>query len=211
MSPYNINEAKIYIDAVNKSGGANNITKTRIANVLTRTCFKTKNILNLRQARTYVNFAVKRNFLWQRKKLSSQTNNGRSWNLCFQNTCNRLKVVVSRGTIVKFLKGLSGFFAVEQDGKICRIGIHLQALAGGDCRSGKNKAFGLKSGVSSCLSWTNRTSLNGKKPLPMAVLPRQKKGLLCWKDQTRKRYEVDGGGRWQGSPYRCSSRFGLAE
>ena len=38
-----------------------------------------------------------------------------------------------------------------------------------------------------------------------------KKGSMRRQDQTWKRYEVDGGGRWPGSPYRCSSRFGLAE
>ena len=32
-----------------------------------------------------------------------------------------------------------------------------------------------------------------------------KKGPMRWKDQRREGYKVDGGGRWPGSPYRCSS------
>ncbi len=36
----------------------------------------------------------------------------------------------------------------------------------------------------------------------MAVLPRQKKGLMRWKDQRREGYKVDGGGRPRQNPVR---------
>ena len=117
----------------------------------------------------------------------------------------------SQSLTEKFLKVSYGYFVAEQNGKICLTGIHHRVLAGEDYSSGKNRAYGLKSGVSSCRNWTNEASWTGKKHLPMAVSHRQKKGAVRWKNQTWKGYEVDGGGRWQRNPSRCSSRFGLAE
>ena len=138
-------------------------------------------------------------------------NNGKNWNLCYRSISNRPKAVVSHAAIERFSKALFGCCEVELDGMICRIGIHHPVPAGGDYSSGKSKASGSGFGVSSYQNWTNRANWTGKKPSLMAVLPRQKKGPVRRKDQTRKRYEVDGGGRWPGSPSRCSSRFGLAE
>ena len=117
----------------------------------------------------------------------------------------------SHGAIERFSKVSSGSCEAVRDGTICRIGIHQPAHAGDDYSFGKSKASGSRSGVSSYQNWTNRANWTGKKPLLTAVLPRQKKGPMCRKDQTWKRYKVDGGGGWPGSPSRCSSRFGLAE
>ena len=48
--------------------------------------------------------------------------------------------------------------------------------------------------------------LEWEETSPMAVF-----GTMRRQDQMWKRYQVDGGGRWPGNPYQCSSRFGLVE
>src|ERR1700677_1755584 len=97
-----------------------------------------------------------------------------------------------------------GFFGCSDPalvGKTCRRDTHLPALAGDGCGTGRSRMSGSPSGVSFWGNWTSRADSTGKRPLPTAPSPRQKKGRLRRKDQTRKGYEVDGGGKRP----RCSS------
>jgi len=81
----------------------------------------------------------------------------------------------------KCLTALSGSGQLGPDETTWLIDIHRLALAGQDYSHGKAKVFGSKYGL-------------GKK-----------KGPKPWKDQRRQEFQVDGGGRWPGSPYRCWS------
>ena len=142
---------------------------------------------------------------WPRRNSLSRMNSGRRSNRCCPYTSPRPREDANAKAIERCLKGSPGYCAVGPAGRTCLNGIRHQAPVGGDCTNGKNRVFGSRSGVSSYPNWTNGANSNGKRPSPTAVLPRRKKGALRRQDQTRKRYEVDGGGRWPGSPSRCSS------
>ena len=153
----------------------------------------------------------KKGHRWPRTNSLSRMNSGRRSNRCCRSISRPPKEDADGRATAKSSKVLPGCFVVGPAGKIYPKHIRRQRRVGGGCRNGKNKVSGSRSGVRSCRSWTNSPNSNGKKPLSMALLPRRKKGALCRQDQTRKGYEVDGGGRWPGSPSRYSSRFGLAE
>lgn len=93
------------------------------------------------------------------------------------------------------LQAFSGCFVQARAGRICPGSIHRRAPAGGVCVTGKTRASGSTSGVNSWANLMTRGGSTGRKPLPTAALPRQKKGRLRRQDQTRKGYEVDGGGK----------------
>ena len=147
----------------------------------------------------------KKGHVWPRRNSLSRINSGQRSNRYCRSTGPRPRGDADAGVTARSSKALPGCFAAEPAGKTCPSNTLHQRPVGGDCRSGKNKASGSKSGVRSCPNWTNRANSNGKRPLPMAVLPRRKKGARRRQDQTRKGYEVDGGVRWPGSPSRCSS------
>lgn len=147
----------------------------------------------------------KKGHRWPRRNSFSRMNSGRRSNRCCRCISRPPKEDANARATAKSLKALPGSCGVEHAGKTCRNYTLRQRRAGDDCRNGRNRAFGLRFGVSSCRNWTNGANSNGKSPSLTAVLPRRKKGALRRQDQTRKRYEVDGGGRWPGSPSRCSS------
>jgi hypothetical protein len=142
---------------------------------------------------------------WPGKNSLSRMNSGRRSNRCCRSTSRPAKEDADAKATARSSKALPGSCVVELDGKTCRKYIRRQRRVGDDCTNGKNRVFGSRYGVSSCPNSTNGANSNGKRRLPTAVLPRRKKGALRRQDQTRKGYEVDGGGRWPGSPSRCSS------
>lgn len=147
----------------------------------------------------------KKGHRWPRRNSLSRMNSGRRSSRYCRCINRPPKEDANARATAKSLKALPGSCAVARAGKTYRKYTLRQRRAGDDCRNGRNRVFGLGSGVSSCLNWMNGANSNGKKPSPTAVLPRRKKGARRRQDQTRKGYEVDGGGRWPGSPSRGSS------
>jgi hypothetical protein len=144
----------------------------------------------------------KKGHRWPRRNSLSRTNSGQRSNRCCLSTSPRPKEDANVKVTGKCLKGSPGCCAAAHAGKTCPRHIRRQRRVGGDYRNGKSRAFGARSGVSSCRNWTSGPNSSGKKRSLMVVLPQRKKGALRWQDQTRQGYEVDGGGRWPGSPSR---------
>jgi hypothetical protein len=87
-----------------------------------------------------------------------------------------------------------GYCAAGPVGKTSPSDIRRPVRAGDAEGIGKNTTSGSRRGEPSLGNAIARANSIGPKPLPMAVLPRQKKGGLCRANQAGQRHEVDGGG-----------------
>lgn len=140
---------------------------------------------------------------------NSRMSSGKRLSRCCQGSNRQRPAADVEPTIGDVLKASSGCCVPERDGRICPGNTLRPAPAGDGSTIGKTKASGSTSGARSLANWTSRDDSTGKKPSPTAVLPRQKKGLVHRKDQTRKGYEVDGGGKRPRSSSGSSTCLGV--
>ena len=120
---------------------------------------------------------------------------GRKSNRCCRNISHPDAAAGPGRTTARYLRASSGYCEPAPLGQTCPSNIQALRPAGDGCETGKNRISGLMPGGPFWPSSINRGNWIGRKPLPMAVLHRPKKGRMRRKDQTRQGNEVDGGGR----------------
>jgi len=121
--------------------------------------------------------------------------NGNYWNHCFQKPRKIRKEAVLLATIARFWKAFFGSCVPVHAGRTCRIDTQVHRSAGGGYNYGRTWEYGLISGANSFPCSMKKERWIGKKPLSMAALLRQKKGLLRRENQKGQGNKVDGGGR----------------
>src|SRR5215472_4180370 len=110
-------------------------------------------------------------------------NSGEKSHPCFPSPRPLPGVVANHSPTGPVLKGFYGFYAPERVGKICPRHIPRPVHAGGVCGIGKNRTCGSRRGAHSSVNWIPKPNWIGLKRLPMAVLPRPKKGGLRRENQ----------------------------